>query len=344
MTTMSASEAGEMETKASGLSGVEGLSKDSCLCPPVSTKDTAIKNTPETTVTNKNNAPEIVETVMMTESSPELLPEMLSKLEPKMEQESCDKTVSRTRGLQKFPFYRTVGMELWQASGGAKRDSYGNITVYFRGTPPVTGIRFFEPDDAGLEIVFPFEQKQFTPPGAAVATVPTMDKGLEQAKQRNICVRLSEAQAKWVQDMDRSIKQQMQGVEHGSRWFGRSLTPQEIERDWRSSLVETPNYPAFFKATVFLTDENDANHTQIKVYKKTAGEERTLLGAGVGLTLVEATQDAAKWRGSLARLVLCPNKLQYRQNARTYSLSWRVTHLEVTQGAETINEVDPFQL
>jgi hypothetical protein len=144
--------------------------------------------------------------------------------------------------------------------------------------------------------------------------------------------------------MDRSIKQQMQGLEHGTRWFGRSLTPQEIERDWRSSLVETPNYPAFFKATVFLTDENDLNHTQIKVYKRTVGEERTLLGAGTGLSLVEATQDAAKWRGSLARLVLCPNKLQYRQNARTYSLSWRVTHLEVTRGMEMSGEVDPFQL
>lgn len=340
MTTIEVGEASTTKTWASNMAGTEGVVEDACLGGSTSTAEMVLSKTPETPATmniKDQSTEDLVEMAAMTESSPELQPDqLLSKVERE----------NRVPGLQKFPLYRTVGMELWQASGGAKRDSYGNITVYFRSTPPVTGVRFFEPNDAGLEIVFPFEQKQYTPPGTATTALgpAVMDKGLEPSKQRNLCVRLTETQAKWVQDMDRSIKQQMQGLEHGARWFGRSLTPQEIERDWRSSLVENPNYPAFFKATVFLTDENDLNHTQIKVYKQAAGQERTLLGAGTGLSLVEATQDAAKWRGSLARLVLCPNKLQYRQNARTYSLSWRVTHLEVTRGMEMGGEVDPFQL
>ena len=250
-----------------------------------------------------------------------------------------DGAATTTLGFQKYPLYHSVNFKLWSPSASAKRDNYGNMTVYFRSPPPVIGTRFFDPTEKGVEIVFPFEERQYTQPGVPA---PTVDKVTEPAKQRNLCVRLGERQTKWIQEMDRTMQEQMVTPENATRWFGRVLTLQEVMRDWRSNLVETVNYPAFFKALVFLTDENDPNHTAIKIYTEN-GKERELVGSGAGLAFVESVQDASKWRGSTARLVICPYKLQYRNNTRTFSLTWRVTHLEVTRVLETGN-IDPFEV
>jgi hypothetical protein len=276
---------------------------------------------------------EVAEHMPPMDSSPELPLEEIQK--HLAEVKGCASTL----GLQKFPLYHSINFQLWSPSANAKRDSYGNMTVYFRSPPPVVGARFFEPNERGVEIVFPFEERQYTLPGAPL---PTSDKVTEPAKQRNLCVRLGERQTKWIQEMDRAMQEQMAMHENATRWFGRVLTLQEVMRDWRSNLVETANYPAFFKASVFLTDDSDPNHTSIKVYTEN-GKDRELVGSGAGLAFVESVQDATKWRGSTARLVICPYKLQYRNTTRTFSLTWRVTHLEVTRVLEAGN-IDPFEV